>query len=521
MGDDHPSKRPRPDSTHDASASMSDPLADSNNVSTCMTKSSRTAFELPSEVLHQILDYLILDLVEHSATRVKCSRVYSHSGCSLVDCRIACLLWLTTQLPAVHSFFLRHMAPVLLPCLAFPSYSYRHKVDHERLAFMCSPTFAPVLGHLKHLRIDFDSHSEKSRFFTDGVAPSLWLAHIYSICIHATRLESLEWSDLVLNAGDMDAYDMGYVPYGTFEGAKPLPFDLTCSQLLSILPQVDDNDSTTVTNTDTDAAQALLYAWGQDAVIQLVQQLRRAASEVALPQLKHVLITDGNGGISVDDYANLFLIDRLSLSDAGSASGPGSNCETWGHPVCTRTTACPSLSSLTLVLWYQVLQINAAFLHAMLHVRQHHPHLKHLTLISRRLRYEPRIVGTKVSLQDWFRYDVVPVLQLAQRLLAPHLSLTIYILSTSSQRYKLSSAVQDYWPPLSTNDDNSHNFKVEIMEMYDFKSSQVFEIAAKEHRTRARMQLIRDSCEAFDQGGANAALASLQKDRSLRFLRAD
>ncbi|CDW94813.1 hypothetical protein [Sporisorium scitamineum] len=145
---------------------------------------------------------------------------------------------------------------------------------------------------------------------------------------------------------------------------------------------------------------------------------------------------DGNRGISTDDYANLFLIPRHLCSAAITELHEHSTASCSIKPdECQAVTACPALETLTLVLWYDKLVIDSCFLHAMVHMASHHPRMKRLNLVSRRLRYEPRLLDNNVTLDEWFRFKVLPVLRLAEELFKQKLELYIYILTNDQHSY--------------------------------------------------------------------------------------
>nr|CDI56974.1 uncharacterized protein BN887_01555 [Melanopsichium pennsylvanicum 4] len=399
----------------------------------------------------------------------------------------------------------------MLPTLSLPQDGIDSMTD-QNLAAMCSLNFAPVLAELRHLRINFDELSERYAYCKRGKNVFAWIAHISRLCLGATSLESLEWGDLVLNEGD-EGGNFGS-PFRDFDGTKPFPLDLTCSKLLEALsaePVEEYRWYNDLIGTITDT-------FGQDAPKQLFHQFNRIvrsplaiqgseAVGIGFPHLKNVLFMDGNNGISVDDYANLFLVrpDQLavscfptSISDSNSFSnGP---CQAYGKQECSLMTAAPNLSSLSIVLWYSRLQISAAFVYAMLHVRKHHPELNKLDLISRRLRYEPRLLGDQVTLDEWFRFDVLPVLQLAQDLLAPHFWVTIHILAGVQQESELKRALQTFWKPISKPvSSEGGEITVKVMVVESFTPEAVFWEASRTHRRKMWLGLCgcTSRCSAF------------------------
>ncbi|SNX85641.1 uncharacterized protein MEPE_04350 [Melanopsichium pennsylvanicum] len=456
---------------------------------------SNGLFDLPPEIFQYVLDFIVF---ECTGPHMKICMFSSHQKCSF-DCPTKCMLWLTRCLPTVHTRFLHVLAPIMLPSLSLSQDNNDSMTDQD-LAAMCSLNFAPILAELRHLRIDFNQLSERCTNRMRGENVYAWIAHISRVCLGATSLESLEWGDLVLNAGDEEGH-FG-CSYRAFDGTKPFPLDLTCSKLLEALSAEPVEGYRWYNG----LIRVITDTFGQDAPKQLFHQFNRIvrsplasqgseAFGIGFPHLKNVLFMDGNYGISVDDYANLFLVrpDQLaascfptSISDSNSFSnGP---CQAYGKQECSLMTAAPNLSSLSIVLWYSRLHISAAFVYAMLHIRKHHPKLKKLELISRRLRYEPRLLGDQVTLDEWFRFDVLPVLQLAQDLLAPHFWVVIHILAGIQQERELKRALKTFWEPISKPVYSEGEITVQLMVVESFTPEAVFREASRKHRRKVLLE---------------------------------
>ncbi|CBQ72447.1 hypothetical protein sr13155 [Sporisorium reilianum SRZ2] len=334
----------------------------------------------------------------------------------------------------------RDLAPALLSAACTPS-PHVHRLLRQslpsplrRVEAMADTSFAPCLSHTRHIRIDFDSLWERDNAF------AYYLAHVWLVCLTAVNLETLELSDLVLNSGDSSSY-YGLAPYKFFEAAKPLQFDLA-------------------------------YQFRQN-----VQPPSAGGRGIGFAKLKTVFLMDGNAGIRLNDYANLFLIPRHLCSDRIAEMHELSpiNCSTYPDD-CKAITACPSLKNLTLVLWYDQLVIDASFLRAMAHVAAHHPRLKRLNLVSRRLRYDPQRVETGMTLNEWFKLKVVPLLQLAEELFANKLQLHIYILTKDANRHQTLDAIEEY-------QDSFANINVDVISVHsEFSPSAVYNSAAAIHR---------------------------------------
>ncbi|GAC95703.1 hypothetical protein PHSY_003279 [Pseudozyma hubeiensis SY62] len=325
--------------------------------------------------------------------------------------------WFKFQLPYVHSLFHQLLMPALLPCVGIASrrVGSRHAGSETPLSDLVS--YPALLAQLRHLSIDFDrlghdvAHLDRAR-----------LGHAFLIIAMSSRqLETLELSDLVL-IDDDDSTDLYKLdPYKSYSKAKPWQFDLTYSHLLQVLADIDIEEER-----------------------HLIPRFKQAFEEqgMCFPRLKTALLMDGNGGISVKDYANLFLIPReLCNGQVNETQCNKSSTE------CTNLiTACPALSHLTLVLWYDKLLIDPAWLDAMAHVRRHHDRLDTITLVSRRLRYEPRLLGAGVSLSQWFERDVLPVLRHAFWISWKHLmDVVIFILTLND--HEVSQAINTLWMP--------------------------------------------------------------------------
>ncbi|SPO28527.1 uncharacterized protein UTRI_04924 [Ustilago trichophora] len=436
-------------------------------------KTSATLLDLPDELLT-----IILAQVYEAMFRVPIQYCHIHRSYSC-DCRSDCrsdeaseaLSWFKFTLPLVHPRFFHLLAPCPQPCIQFPQY-HRNNDLLERIVYMSSPSFAPMLIHTRHIRINFESLQERC------YSLRCYLAHIYLICLSAFRLETLELGDLVLNAGDKNS-EYGVAPYRLFEGAPPLQFDLTSSYLLKALPGIFAHlarQTESSPSWKTDALQHFLAQWHR--IVKEPQDGQGGG--IGFAKLKHVFLMDGNEGITIDHYANLFLIPR-HLCSAPVAAIHDANpnpCNIWSHRACTGVTACPSLTSLTLVLWYDLLLIDASFLHAMLHFVHHHPKLARLNLVSRRLRFEPDSVASKLSPEEWFQYQVVPLLTLANDLFKDKVEVYIYILTNSNDdRSRIDVVIQRFqgaYPAV----------KVETMAVYGpYNPKDIYHTAAKVHHT--------------------------------------
>lgn len=267
-----------------------------------------------------------------------------------------------------------------------------------------------------------------------------------------------------------------------FGDADPWQFDLSCSRLLQVLPETEFRD--------------------------LVPRFEHLVEQVGVgfPRLRHVLLMDGNAGISIKDYANLFLIPRDICNiqaDGPSKSATIAECGGDSEARCNGlTTACPSLESLTLVLWYSCLLIDAKFLAAMSHLRQHHPNFEELTLISRRLRcdIEASLDGS-FKISQWFQDAVVPILRsAAEQLLKHKLRVTIYVMTRD---YLQTNYVQDginrYWTPVLDKYVKEHeatiqgSLNVEAFYVREYRPTVVYQQVAKHHKIGFRIDHLKRS----------------------------
>ena len=439
-------------------------------------KATVTLLHLPDELLAEIVHYLYVDIMQQDSSY---SDYHSYQQ-----------TWFKYILPQVHPRFFHLVTPSPQPCIQLPGRTYEHDFQ-ARLAYMSCPGFVHTLTHTRHLRINFEELYKASAGYSrqnpnDEGLPALtsYVAHIYLICLSAFNLETLEIGDLVLNEGDVQSIG-GFSPFRLFSEVKPLQFDLSCSHLLKALPRI----FTTVSESIKGPERA---NWEPDAMQHFLGQFHRIVQRpgigrgLGFPHLKHVYLMDGNAGISIDDYADLFLVPRdlcmPSVADTDELSA--ARCEVLGDS-CTVRTVCPALSSLTLVLWYGQLQIDPVFLHAMVHLVHHHPHLAHLNLISRRLRYEPRFLNPNVSLEQWFRFQVVPMLQLAQELLADKLKLTIYIITKRREEATLRGTIKTHWHA-------GRAINVETICVWDTSPEEVHARATDIHRTLCSKDFSRD-----------------------------
>lgn len=215
--------------------------------------------------------------------------------------------------------------------------------------------------HTRHLHINFDRLAR-----TKGATRSV--AHLYLVVLSATQLETLEMSDM---AATFASNGNSYVPYTFFAKAKPLQFDLGASHLAKPLPHLFQFQASNEGNTLTDPA-----TWTPQALEHFVARIasmtqadgahpQHGGGGIGFARLKHVLLMDGNSGITHDDYANLFLIPRrkCSVQVVQMQRASSQPCLIWPDE-CSDVSAIPCLSSLTLVLWYAELLIDATFLHA-------------------------------------------------------------------------------------------------------------------------------------------------------------
>lgn len=441
---------PHPATAERSSSNVSEAADPPSKLAATVEKPIFPLLRLPQEIVLRVFYWLYLETFYMPYKNGKRQREpfdYFFRSPFLVN-------WFKFQLPYVNALFHQILTPVLLPCVRIAS---RHVYSRTPLYDLVS--YPALLAQLRHLSIDFDrlghdvAHLDRAR-----------LGHAFLIIAMSSRqLETLELSDLVLINDDdsMDLYKAK--PYISYSRAKPWQFDLTYSHLLQVLADIDIEEER-----------------------HLVPRFKQVFEEqgVSYPRLKTALLMDGNGGISVEDYANLFLIPRELYNGEVSEA----QCSKTSTECNNLTTACPALSHLTLMLWYDKLHIDCAFIDAMAHVKRHHERLDRITLLSRRLRYEPRLLGAGVSLTRWFERDVVPVLMHAFRTFAEHaMVVTIYILTLN--KYELLKAIETYWTPVYRRLKELYPHKVVIrvepLRVWRYSSKDVFGAVAKKHRQKS------------------------------------
>lgn len=450
--------------------------------------SQRSQPSLPDEVLTLIVQHLELQLFGPDQQQL-CMNLHD-SYCLASKCLVAGRKWFKTELPLVNSRLFSIMAPALRYCLSVPPTSspYLWNLTDKNVAILASTLFAPVVAHIGHIHIHW-RNLYSTRDAAKPFNPSRWVAHLFRVCLGAHRLESLEMSDLILTLED-DSHNHYLAPnieFGLFRDALPLQFDLTCSKLIQALPKI-------LNFADHDI-------WGKPGLEQLVEQYK-LVDTVGFPRLKHAFFMDGNAGISNEHYANILLVPAskcsipaeqqvfctassppLPFSDSYNPGSSSSDLPTTASSdVCRLTSACPSLKSLTLVLWYSNLYIDISFVRALVHVCQHHPKLEHIDLISRRLRFDPLRFHNHTTSEAWFCNSVMPVLQLAVELMPSTVVATFHILANTRN---LQRVIDEHWPP--TNLQKCCNVRVQLMMLWEYTPDNTFDKAVSIHRARARI----------------------------------
>ncbi|KAJ9475236.1 hypothetical protein PHBOTO_005293 [Pseudozyma hubeiensis] len=436
------------------------PERSSSNVSQAANPPSKLAamvekpifplLRLPPEIVLRILYWLYMETVYMSHNSGERQR--QHFAYWLKNPRLA--NWFKFKLPCVNALFHQLLTPVLLPCVGIAS---RRLQIYQKTPLHDLVSFPALLAQLRHLSVDFDRLID-SRFAENE---RLYLGHVcLIIAMSSCQLVTLELNDLVLSSCEGDSTDIGrWVPYGANKKAKPWQFDLTCTNLVQALADIEEE-------------RHLIPRFKQ-----VIQEQR-----VGFPHLKSALLMDGNGGISVEDYANLLLIPRelcnFQVSDT-QCSKTSTKCN-------NLTTACPALEDLTLVLWYDQLHIDRAFIDAMAHIKRHHKDLFQLTLVSRRLRYEPRLSGAGVSLSQWFERDVVPVLRHVFMAFAEH-SMLVNINILTLDEDEVYRAIETLWKPVESRLRQLYNPRtyllfVKPLRVRQYSQKEVFGAVAQEHR---------------------------------------
>lgn len=271
-----------------------------------MVAKPRASPILPFEILHLIICHLFLDVSQMS------NSLPHHwlTQCGPIHCRQGGMKWFWQTVPAVHSSFLRLLAPGMFSCLEIPKKEGSKKNLSDRdIALLSFGFLAPMLECVKHLRIDYEALVDLRGLRRKTARPMLWIPYIFRICLGATNLETLELGDLVNTTTDRSNLRFGYQPFGEFHRVKPLQFDLTCSGLMSRLSsylnlnvfksiEIFDSES-------EDQPKVILGVWGKHALQVLIQSfhdiLQNPQKGIGFPNLKHVLMMDGNVGISVKD----------------------------------------------------------------------------------------------------------------------------------------------------------------------------------------------------------------------------
>ncbi len=213
-----------------------------------------------------------------------------------------------------------------------------------------------------------------------------------------------------------------------------------CSHLIKELPSIFDelNKSMLAQNATLFRSNGRQDDWSPREAQSLCKRLEHEvkSQDFGFPHLKHVFFFDGHQDITTDDYANLFLVP----SEESSKSSALTRCS---NDTCELRSACPSLSSLTIGMWYKHLQLSASFFRAMAHLAQHHPNLVTLRLFSHEICFDhdkretdqawirpsERRKDESFSREVWYDEVLTPVLRLAQELLPRTLTTTIYLLT--------------------------------------------------------------------------------------------
>ncbi|KAF6767023.1 hypothetical protein PSEUBRA_001996 [Kalmanozyma brasiliensis GHG001] len=405
----------------------------------------------PDELLVLIIHLLFLDIFCSEPTH-SCPR-YRRAEC------VRCFLvdWFNYTLPYVNKRIHDLMAPSLLPCLAIGE---KMTSAEYPVTSLSSDASAVLLPHIRHLSINYHGLTEESHARRDTCK----IAHAYLVILgSAPSLETLEIDDLVKTYGDGpdDWSEFKIVPFNRYRQASPWQFDLTCSRLLKMLP-------------DTNEAQLL------PRFQELIQRVG-----IGFPKLRRVLLMDGNGGVSVDDYANLFLIPRDVCSLPQDCTDGLDVCSDDSSKCQALTSACPSIESLTLVLWYSCTLIDADLLAAMRHLKQHHPSLKQLKLISRRFRCEK---GSKYEIDEWFRSKAMPILESASaQLLEYRLEVTIYIMTNYRSHAAIKDLIRQHRQKVLANDPE-HYVAFEALNVSEFSPTTVYNVVAEAFREDCRLE---------------------------------
>lgn len=372
---------------------------------------------LPDELLTIILSTLYLDIF--GRYHFTCNKNKNHL--ERCQCRVeGDQAWFWYSLPFVHPRIF-----ALLDTAPSPIINLFHKLEdprasEERVKFLTSRASAVTLAQVKHLRVnlaDWTSVESTERIHDSALR---YLVHIYFICLSATNMRTLELSDLRPQACPRRRpYDEGEpkMSPNLYEEVKDFPFDVTCSTLLKYIPAIFDHWCHVM---PPQYKQRWSPAFAQTICRQMQQTLGSAA---LFPQLSHVYIMiPQNGDATVRDYANIF----VKRQDA--AQERSGRCDI-KKDSCNCVSSCPSLSSLTIVMWSSQEQPVDDFWLAMAHLVRVHQSLTTIKVVwpetfgyfpdSRRL----------FAMHHWFWRTIVPMLGQAQKLLSFKVKVTVYLLT--------------------------------------------------------------------------------------------